>query len=42
MFWDGLSFGLGVAVAGIVVYLLFILLPDKPVKAKVKNVRYWK
>ena len=29
MFWDGLSFGMGLGVAGIIIYSLFLILPGE-------------
>ena len=41
MFYSGILFGLGFAVSMIVVYMFFILLPDKPREGK-GYTRYWK
>lgn len=43
MFWEGLSFGLGLGVAGLVVYMLIAILPgEKYPRDKNKYTRYWK
>ena len=41
MFFDGVSFGLGFAASLIAVYMLFVLIQDKPKakRSKISNVR---
>lgn len=39
LFWEGVTFGAGVIVAGIATYMLFVLIPGKPKKTKIDSVR---